>query len=75
MRVNSRGQITIPVRIREMLGLRPGTELEVSVEGEGIVLRRPWKDEEHEELGESLSDEAHILLTREEILALSQVGS
>lgn len=73
MRVNSRGQITIPVRIREVLGLRPGTELEVSVEGEGIVLRRPWKD--GAEVGEPLSDQAQVLLTREEILALSQAGS
>ena len=32
--VERRGRIVIPSQIREMLGVREGTELEVTVEGE-----------------------------------------
>ncbi len=38
--VTSRGRITIPKRIREALGLKPGSEVEFDVEEGRIVIRR-----------------------------------
>ena len=38
--IYERGQIVIPKYIREMLKLTPGTNLNVTVEGEKIVLER-----------------------------------
>lgn len=40
MRITSRGQITIPRDIRERLGLLPGADLELEVEGDEVRLRR-----------------------------------
>jgi AbrB family looped-hinge helix DNA binding protein len=38
--VTSKGQVTIPIEIRERLGLLPGTEVEFHVDGEAARLTR-----------------------------------
>jgi AbrB family looped-hinge helix DNA binding protein len=39
-RITSKGQVTIPKRIREYLGLKPGSEVEFQYDGDGrIVLK------------------------------------
>lgn len=38
MKVTSKGQVTIPKRVRDQLGIRTGTVLEVQVEGDSIRL-------------------------------------
>lgn len=40
MKVTSKGQVTIPKRVRDRLGIRAGTVLEIEVEGETIRLRK-----------------------------------
>jgi AbrB family looped-hinge helix DNA binding protein len=40
MRLTSKGQITIPVEIRERLGLVPGTPVEFAVEGDAVRITR-----------------------------------
>jgi AbrB family looped-hinge helix DNA binding protein len=40
MRITSKGQVTIPIEIRERLGLLPGTEVEFRVDGDGVRLTR-----------------------------------
>lgn len=40
MRVTSKGQVTIPVEIRERLGLLPNSEVEFVVEGSTVRLRK-----------------------------------
>jgi AbrB family looped-hinge helix DNA binding protein len=43
MRITSKGQVTIPVEIREKAGLLPGAEVDFELDGEGvrIVKARP----------------------------------
>jgi AbrB family looped-hinge helix DNA binding protein len=36
MRITSKGQVTIPRHMREKLGLLPGTEVELVVEGDSV---------------------------------------
>ncbi len=38
-KVSSKGQVVLPSRLRERLGLRPGDALDVRLEGDAIVLR------------------------------------
>lgn len=38
MRITAKGQVTIPVRIRELAGLSPGTEVTVEFDGKQIVI-------------------------------------
>lgn len=45
--VSSKAQIVLPAEIRRALGIRPGDRLEISVDGERIVLERaPRSDTE-----------------------------
>jgi len=37
MRITSKGQVTIPMAIREKAGLLPNTDVEFSLDGKGIV--------------------------------------
>ena len=40
MRITSKGQVTIPIAIREKAGLMPNTEVEFSYEDGHVLLRR-----------------------------------
>ena len=40
MRITSKGQVTIPVEIREQLGLTPNTEVEFEVIGDAVYLKK-----------------------------------
>ena len=37
--VSAKGQVVIPKKLRDLLGLKPGDKLLVSIEGETIVLK------------------------------------
>ncbi|HET7486771.1 MAG TPA: AbrB/MazE/SpoVT family DNA-binding domain-containing protein [Acidimicrobiales bacterium] len=39
-KVDDLGRIVLPVEMRRMFGIRPGDELEISVDGGAIVLRK-----------------------------------
>jgi len=47
-RVSAKGQVVIPVPIREELGIRPGDSLDISVEQDRIVLTARKKGKKHE---------------------------
>jgi AbrB family looped-hinge helix DNA binding protein len=40
MRITSKGQVTIPIEIREKLGLLPNTEVEFAVRGNAAQIRK-----------------------------------
>ena len=40
MTITTKGQVTIPLEIRERLGLLPWTEVEFEVQGDGVVIRK-----------------------------------
>ena len=64
-KVSSRGQVVIPKEIRERLGLKPGTILNVSIEGKRIILEPALEPPEiFVELGEK-SEEILRELKRE----------
>lgn len=43
MRITSKGQVTIPIDVREKAGLLPNTEVEFALRGNVIVLRKAGK--------------------------------
>ena len=57
-RLSSKGQITLPKRIRESLGLRPGDPVAYELGGGIAILRRaePLDVEYHRELTTTLSE-------------------
>jgi AbrB family looped-hinge helix DNA binding protein len=40
MRVTSKGQVTIPIELRERFGIEPGCEVEFAAQDDAIVIRR-----------------------------------
>ena len=38
--ISSKGQVTVPIEVRERLGLRPGTPVEFELREEGVLLRK-----------------------------------
>jgi AbrB family looped-hinge helix DNA binding protein len=44
MKITSKGQVTIPLPIRDEFGFTPGTEVEFVAEGEKVVLKRSEGD-------------------------------
>ncbi|MEA2597861.1 MAG: Antidote-toxin recognition MazE, bacterial antitoxin [Thermomicrobiales bacterium] len=39
--VKNEGQVTLPEEVRSSMGIKPGDEIEITVEGDEIRLRRP----------------------------------
>ena len=73
MRITSKGQVTIPVEIREKLGLVPNTEVEFEVIGDAVYLK---KAKVNPNLGKSLVEmmrgKATVKMTTDEIMALTR---
>ena len=74
MRVTEKGQVTIPVEIRERLGLLPHTEVEFEVDSNTVRIR-PLTDPETgrgRRLVAHLQSRSTVALTTEEIMALTR---
>jgi len=73
MRVTSKGQVTIPVSVRDKLGFLPNTEVEFDVDGTTLRLRKV-------EIGQrrgvmlisKMRGKATIKMSTEEIMALTR---
>jgi AbrB family looped-hinge helix DNA binding protein len=75
MKITSKGQVTIPQRIREQMGLLPDTEVDFVVEGSAvrIVKLETAKGEGRGERAlRALRGRATITLTTDEIMALTR---
>ena len=75
MRITSKGQVTIPVEIRERLGLLPNSEVEFEVEGNAVRIRkvrgRPQRGRGRS-IVEQLRGKATSGMTTDEIMALTR---
>lgn len=75
MRITSKGQVTIPVEIREQAGLLPDTEVEFDFDGTAVRIRRA-ADQGPRGRGQKLLDRlkgsATVRMSTDEILALTR---
>ena len=73
MRLTSKGQVTIPIDIRERLGLRPDTEVSIDVVGDSVRIRkRAGIRGRGRRLVASMSGKGKTRMTTDEILALTR---
>ena len=71
MRITSNGQVTIPKRIRDAMGLLPHTEVEFLMSGGEVCLRkRRGKGLRGVRLIEALRGRGAVQMTTDEIMAL-----
>ncbi len=74
MRVTSKGQVTIPVEIRERLGLLPHTEVRFEVEGNTVRIVREERKlgSRGQRLLDRMRGRATSGMSTDEILALTR---
>ena len=72
MRVSEKGQVTIPIELREAVGLRPGTTVEFERRGSELVLRKGAGSSRGERLVERLRGRSRSGLSTEQLLQLTR---
>lgn len=73
MRITSKGQVTIPIELREQVGLLPGTEIDFAIDGDGVRLTRSTRAiGRGHTIVEHLRGRATSGLSTEEIMALTR---
>ena len=77
MRITTKGQVTIPVHLREKTGLLPNTEVDFAYDGGGVLrLFRAKKKSKSKSRGEALVDHLRsrprMKMTTEEIMKLTR---
>ena len=72
MRLTSKGQVTIPLQIREQLGLLPHTEVEFEIEGDAVKVRRARSSQRGRRIVDQMRGRGARRLTTDEILALTR---
>ena len=75
MRITSKGQVTIPVGIREKTGLMPNTEVEFDLDGNTVLMRRARKrgrPSRGERLVARMLGRGDVPMSTDEIMALTR---
>lgn len=71
MRVNSKGQVTIPADLREQIGLRPGDEVDVVADGGTLrIVRREGSATRGQRATHRLRGAATTALSTEQLMEL-----
>ena len=71
MRVTSKGQVTIPQKVRERLGITPGSEVDFELDERGARLVR-LSPGEGKAITAGMCGRATVAMSTEEIMALTR---
>ncbi|WP_375482785.1 AbrB/MazE/SpoVT family DNA-binding domain-containing protein [uncultured Mycobacterium sp.] len=71
MRVTSKGQVTIPLRVRRKLGIEPGSEVEFELDERGARLVRS-KTARGKAIAGQMRGRGTIAMSTEQIMALTR---
>jgi len=76
MRITSKGQVTIPIAIREQAGLLPETEVDFAYEADGTVrifrAKKGKRKTRGERMVEHMLGRGDVKMTTDEIMALTR---
>jgi AbrB family looped-hinge helix DNA binding protein len=74
MKITSKGQLTIPIEIREALGLHPDTEVEFQVEGNAVKISKKTSNaaSRGQRLVQKIRGRFAVNMTTEEIMKLTR---
>jgi antitoxin PrlF len=74
-KLTSKGQVTIPIDIRERLGLSEGSVVEFEIQGDVAVLRKTRGGQDRgRRLVATLRGKGDVAMTTDEIMALTRDG-
>jgi AbrB family looped-hinge helix DNA binding protein len=73
-RLTSKGQVTIPIEVREQLGLTAGTLVEIDVRGETAVIRKlpEGRQDRGHRIVAALRGRATVKMSTDEIMRLTR---
>lgn len=75
MRLTSKGQVTIPIGVRDQVGLRPGSEVEFAVDGETVLMTKAERQPSRgAAIAARLRGRGDVSMTTDEIMALTRDG-
>jgi AbrB family looped-hinge helix DNA binding protein len=72
MRVSTKGQVTIPLALREKTGIVPGAEVEFYQDGQRLYLRKLNNGSRGNRLVQQMAGKGSVKMTTDEIMALSR---
>jgi AbrB family looped-hinge helix DNA binding protein len=73
MRITSKGQVTIPIEIREKMGFLPDTEVKFKITGNTVFLERVESSSKRSRhLINQMRRKSTVKMTTDEILALTR---
>jgi AbrB family looped-hinge helix DNA binding protein len=73
VRLTSKGQVTIPIEIRERLGLLPGTAVDFEVDGEAVRIVKAGEGQQRgRRIVEALRGRGDVAMTTDDIMALTR---
>ena len=73
MKITTKGQVTIPVEVREQLHLHPGAEVEFVVEGNVVkIVLVEGSNRRGRQIVERLRGKGSVRMTTDEIMALTR---
>lgn len=75
MRLTSKGQVTIPIAVRDQVGLRPGSEVEFAVDGETVLMTKAKEQSSRGRgIAARLRGRGDVAMTTDQIMALTRDG-
>lgn len=72
MRVSTKGQVTIPLALREKAGIVPGSEVEFVQEGRRLYLRKVAADGRGRALVGQMAGKGNVTMSTDEIMTLTR---
>ena len=72
MRVTTKGQVTIPLELRNKTGIVPGSEVEFSEEKGRIVIKRIAGSGRGKDIVKRMAGKGSVRMSTDEILALTR---
>lgn len=73
MRITSKGQVTIPIEVRQRLGFLPNTEVQFKIRGnEAVIQRVKGRQTRGQQLIEHMRGRGDGDMTTDEIMALTR---
>ena len=72
MKITTKGQVTIPIEMRERLGLHPHTEVVFRVDGNRLIVEKTASNHRGQALIERMRGRGTVRMTTDQILALTR---
>jgi len=72
MKVTAKGQVTIPLELRQSAGITPGSEVEIVKKGDGLLIRKVADSGRGAAWVKSITGKGTLKMSTDEIMELTR---